>query len=63
MSLYIGKDNNNNALLHTTSGVNDISSMKSSVLANTMFHTSLPYVQQVYIEDVSTYRTSWLWSI
>lgn len=59
MSLYIGKDNNNNALLHTTSGVNDISSMKSSVLANTMFHTSLPYVQQVYIEDIPTYRTSW----
>lgn len=59
MSLFIGKDNSNNALLHTTNGVNDISSMKSSVLANTMFHTSLPYVQQVYIEDVSTYRTSW----
>lgn len=59
MSLFIGKDNSNNALLHTTSGVNDISSMKSSVLTNTMFHTSLPYVQQVYIEDVSTYRNAW----
>ena len=59
MSLYIGKDNSNNSLLHTTTGVNDISSMKNSVLVNTMFHTSLPYVQQVYIEDVPTYRNSW----
>lgn len=59
MSLYIGKDNNGNTLLHTTAGASDVSSMKSGVLANTMFHTSMPYVQQVYMEDVPTYRASW----
>ena len=59
MSLFIGKDNDNNALLHTTSTVDSISSMKSSVLSTTMFHSSLPYVQQVYIEDIPTYRHSW----
>lgn len=59
MSLFIGKDNSNNCILHTTAGANDINSMKNSVLVNTMFHTSLPYVQQVYIEDVHTYRNAW----
>lgn len=59
MSLFIGKDNSNNALLHTTSSVTDSASMKNSVLANTVFHSSLPYVQQVYIEDIPTYRNAW----
>lgn len=59
MSLFIGKDNSNNALLHTTSSVTDSASMKNSVLANTVFHSSLPYVQQVYTEDIPAYRTYW----
>lgn len=61
MSLFIGKDNNGNALLHTTNTVNDSSSMKNGILVNTMFHTSLPYVQQVYKENIPTYRTA-IWS-
>ena len=58
MSLFIGKDNSNNCILHITAGTNDINSMKNSILINTMFHTSLPYVQQVYAEDIQTYRNS-----
>lgn len=45
MSFYTGKDNSNNAILHITNGVTPQSSMKSGVLANSIFHSSLPYLE------------------
>ena len=45
MSFYTGKDNSNNAVLHITNGVTPQSSMKSGVLANSIFHSSLPYLE------------------
>lgn len=42
MSFYLGKDNNGGAILHITNGVTPQSTMKSGVLANTTFHSSLP---------------------
>ena len=45
MSFYTGKDNSNNAILHITNGVTPQASMKSGVLANSIFHSSLPYLE------------------
>ena len=45
MSFYTGKDTSNNAILHITNGVTPQSSMKSGVLANSIFHSSLPYLE------------------
>ena len=46
MSMYIGKDNNNVNLLHITNGVTPKSSIKTGqILANTVFHSSLPYLE------------------
>ena len=45
MSFYTGKDNSNDAVLHITNGVTPQSSMKSGVLANSIFHSSLPYLE------------------
>ncbi len=45
MSFYTGKDNSNNAIMHITNGVTPQSSMKSVVLANSIFHSSLPYLE------------------
>ena len=45
MSFYTGKDNSNNAILHITNGVTPQPSMKSGVLANSIFHSSLPYLE------------------
>ncbi len=45
MSFYTGKDNSNDAILHITNGVTPQASMKSGVLANSIFHSSLPYLE------------------
>lgn len=45
MSFYTGKDNSNDAILHITNGVTPQSSMKAGVLANSVFHSSLPYLE------------------
>ena len=45
MSFYTGKDNSNDAIMHITNGVTPQSSMKSGVLANSIFHSSLPYLE------------------
>lgn len=58
MSFYIGKDNNGDAILHITNGVTPQSSIKSTVLANTQFHSSLPYleVEEYKMINVSSTR-------
>ena len=45
MSFYTGKDNSNNAIMHITNGVTPKSAMKAGVLANSVFHSSLPYLE------------------
>lgn len=43
MSLFIGKDNNNNSILHLTRGATALADIKNGVLSNTVFHSSLTY--------------------
>jgi len=45
MSLYIGKDNNGNSLLHLTKGVSSETALKTGVQSNTVLHSSLPYIK------------------
>ena len=44
MSLYVGKDANGAGVMHLTQGPTELSSMKSGILSNTVFHSSLKYV-------------------
>lgn len=44
MSLYLGDDNNSNKILHITSTVESVQSLKSEVLPSTIFHTDLQFV-------------------
>ena len=57
MSLYLGKDDIGNSVLHTTSTSLAESVMKSGVNEHTTFHSSLPYVQLVKIIPVSHSKT------
>ena len=52
MSLYLGRDNYNNGILHITDGITPESSMKTGVLPDTLFHSSMPYLQKRYSEDI-----------
>lgn len=44
MSLYAGKDDTGTSILHLTSGNTELLDMKGPPLANTVFHSELPYV-------------------
>lgn len=44
MSFYLGTDTSNKKVMHITKGVNTIPQLKSGVLSNTIFHSSLPYL-------------------
>lgn len=55
MSLYIGNDANNTPVVHLTRTTESEAVMKSGVLSGTLFHSSLPYLQQVHYEDVTFY--------
>ena len=44
MSLYAGKDAANTSILHLTKGETELWDMKGPPLANTVFHSELPYV-------------------
>jgi hypothetical protein len=57
MSLFIGKDNSNKPLLHITKGINTAAQMKSGLLTNSIFHSSLPYLEVTEI-PVTNIRTS-----
>ena len=57
MSLYLGKDNVGNSVLHTTRASLGESVMKAGVNEYTTFHSSLPYVQLVKIIPVSHSKT------
>lgn len=54
MSLYIGKDNNNNSILHTTTSTETISSMRSGILQSTAFHSDLPYAMHKVYSPLSS---------
>ena len=50
MSLYIGKDINNEPLLHLTSDQRTEQELKSDVpIPSTLFHSNLPYISVVDI--------------
>lgn len=60
MSFYLGKDGSNSQnILHLTSGVTTESAIKSSEpIANTLFHSNLPYLQTIAVEDCPFYTNS-----
>lgn len=45
MSFYTGKDKSGKAIMHITNGVTPQAAMKAGVLANSVFHSSLPYLE------------------
>lgn len=55
MSLYVGNDSNNSPVVHLTRTTESEAVMKSGVLSGTIFHSSLPYLQQVHYENVPFY--------
>lgn len=57
MSLYIGKDNSNNNIMHINTSTVSLSILKSdTILPDTIFHSSLPYVQPIKFSCSFTYR-------
>lgn len=61
MSFYLGKDGSNSQnILHLTSGVTTESAIKSSEpIANTLFHSNLPYLQTMAVENCPFYTNEW----
>ena len=57
MSLYLGKGNSNNNILHITKGVTPTSAMKSGVLDNTVFHSDLPYLSLLDYTELNCFAT------
>ena len=56
MSFYTGRDNSGKATLHITNGVTPKSAMKAGVLANSVFHSSLPYLEiKEYVPESISY--------
>ena len=53
MSLYLGKDNANNNILHLTKGTNSEAAMRSGVQSNTVFHSTLPFIS-VALSNIGT---------
>lgn len=57
MSFYTGRDNSNKAIMHITNGVTPKSAMKAGVLANSVFHSSLPYLDiEEYVPESISYK-------
>lgn len=50
MSFFLGKDSSGDSVLHITQGTNTIPEMLGGVRSNTVFHSSLPYIE---IEEYS----------
>ena len=56
MSFYTGRDNSSEAIMHITNGVTPKSAMKAGVLANSVFHSSLPYLDiEEYVPEIISY--------
>lgn len=53
MSLYIGKDDVGNSMMHITKGVNTVNEMKNGILSNTVFHSDLPYLTYTSYDAIS----------
>ena len=53
MSLYLGKDNANNNILHITKGTSSEATMRSGIQSNTVFHSTLPFIS-VNLSDMGT---------
>ena len=57
MSFYTGRDNSNKAIMHITNGVTPKSAMKAGVLANSVSHSSLPYLDiEEYVPESISYK-------
>lgn len=59
MSLFLGKDTANSNVLHITKGVTPKESMRSGVLANTIFHSDLPYVTLLDYAEASVFNATY----
>lgn len=53
MSIFIGNDNTGNPIVHMTTTSMSENTMKSGVNTNTVFHSSMPYLQQLHYETVT----------
>lgn len=53
MSLYLGKDNANNNILHITKGTSSEATMRSGIQSNTVFHSTLPFIS-VNLSEMGT---------
>lgn len=56
MSIFIGNDNNSTPVVHITSSGYSENAMKSGVNSSTLFHSSLPYLQQKLYTSVQWYE-------
>lgn len=56
MSIFIGNDNNSTPVVHITSSGYSENVMKSGVNSSTLFHSSLPYLQQKLYTSVQWYE-------
>ena len=56
MSIFIGNDNSSTPVVHITSSSYSENVMKSGVNSNTLFHSSLPYLQQKFYASVQFYE-------
>lgn len=56
MSIFIGKDNLNNPIVHITDEVNTKETMKAGVNNTTTFHSDLPYMESLHVFTVPVYR-------
>lgn len=56
MSIFIGNDNSSTPVVHITSSSYSENVMKSGVNSSTLFHSSLPYLQQKLYESVQFYE-------
>ena len=53
MSIFIGNDNTGNPVVHTTTISMSENVMKDGVNTSTIFHSSMPYLQQLHYEPVA----------
>lgn len=45
MSLYIGKDNSGNGIIHATANEHSIATLKAGVTEDTLFHSDIPFIR------------------
>ena len=55
MSLFLGKDNSNNPIMHISSGTSTIDTLKGPPMTNTTFHSDITYLSYKVFTPISSY--------